>query len=252
MILQVNGIHFEYKSRSVLSGVEFGVDRGEILAILGPNGVGKSTLLKCLDGILQPSGGTVFVDGDDLLKRSQAEIARKIGYVSQRNEVSATTVFDAVLLGRRPHMGFQAKEKDYKIANAALKRFGLEKMQLRRIDELSGGELQKVCICRAIAQEPHVLLMDEPTSSLDLYNQLEILKIIRDVTAGHQTATVVTMHDLNSALRFADKFVFMKDGIICEIGNITSITPEIIENVYGVKAEIEYFKGRPFILPEDF
>lgn len=249
MILRVNDVHFDYKSRKVLNGVELSVNQGEILAIMGPNGVGKSTLLKCMDMILKPTAGSVFVNDSDLAVLSNQEIAQKIGYVSQRNDVSRTTVFDAVLLGRKPHIGLRVSENDYKIVDAALKRFNLEDMQLRKIDEMSGGELQKVCICRAIAQEPSVLLLDEPTSSLDLHNQLEILKIIRNVTVGHNTATVLTMHDLNLALRFADKFVFMKDGIIHDACDATGVTPEMIENIYGVKVHIEYFNGIPYIIP---
>ena len=249
MILQVNGIRFDYKSRKVLNSVSLSVKKGEILAIMGPNGVGKSTLLKCMDMILKPDAGTVLVDGADISKISKQEIAQNIGYVSQRSDTSRITVFDAVLLGRKPHIGLTVSERDYKIVDAALKRFGLEDMQLRRIDEMSGGELQKVCICRAIAQEPGVLLLDEPTSSLDLHNQLEILKIIRNVTVGHNTATVLTMHDLNSALRFADKFVFMKNGEINDACDARGVTPEIIENIYGVKVHIEYFEGIPYVIP---
>ncbi|MBZ3936143.1 ABC transporter ATP-binding protein [Methanimicrococcus blatticola] len=250
MNFRVNGVHFDYKSRKVLNGVELNVNQGEILAIMGPNGVGKSTLLKCMDMILKPTAGSVLIDETDLVSLSKQEIAKRVGYVSQRNEVSRTTVFDAVLLGRKPHVGLKITENDYNIVDAALKRFDLEDMQLRRIDEMSGGELQKVCICRAIAQEPNVLLLDEPTSSLDLHNQLEILKIIRNVTEGHQTATVLTMHDLNLALRFADKFVFMKDGIIHDACDAAGVTPEMIENIYGVKVQIEYFKGMPYVIPE--
>jgi iron complex transport system ATP-binding protein len=250
MILRADGVHFEYKSRKVLNGIELSVSRGEILAIMGPNGVGKSTLLKCMDMILKPTKGAVMVDGSNLSKLSKQEIAQNIGYVSQRSDSSKMTVFDAVLLGRKPHIGLTVSERDYKIVDAALKRFDLEKMQLQKIDEMSGGELQKVCICRAIAQEPTVLLLDEPTSSLDLHNQLEILKIIRSVTEGHQTATVLTMHDINLALRFADKFVFMKDGMIHDACNASDVTPEIIENIYNVKVHIEYFKGMPYVIPD--
>lgn len=250
MILQVKGVRFDYRSRKVLNGIELSVNQGEILAIMGPNGVGKSTLIKCMDMILAPTAGAVLVNGKDLSGLSKQEIAQNIGYVSQRNDVSRTTVFDAVLLGRKPHIGLTVSERDYRIVDAALKRFDLEDMQLRRIDEMSGGELQKVCICRAIVQEPSVLLLDEPTSSLDLHNQLEILKIIKSVTEGHQTATVLTMHDLNLALRFADKFVFMKDGVIHDACNAAGVTPEIIESIYGVKVQVEYFKGRPYIIPE--
>jgi len=249
MIIEVNNIRFDYKSRNVLNDVSFDVNEGEILAVMGPNGVGKSTLLKCIDMILKPSSGSVFINNSNLSELSKQEIAKNIGYVSQRNETSRITVFDAVLLGRKPHIGLQVGEKDYDIVNRALKRFELEEMQLRRIDEMSGGELQKVCICRAVAQEPSVILLDEPTSSLDLYNQIEILKIIRSITEGQKIATILTMHDLNLALRFADKFIFMKNGEICEACDRTGITPEIIEDVYGIKVHIENFQGMPYIIP---
>jgi ABC-type cobalamin/Fe3+-siderophores transport systems, ATPase components len=249
MIIEVNNIRFDYKSRNVLNDVSFDVNEGEILAVMGPNGVGKSTLLKCIDMILKPSSGSVLINNSNLNELSKQEIAKNIGYVSQRNETSRITVFDAVLLGRKPHIGLQVGEKDYDIVNRALKRFELEEMQLRRIDEMSGGELQKVCICRAVAQEPSVILLDEPTSSLDLYNQIEILKIIRSITEGQKIATILTMHDLNLALRFADKFIFMKNGEICEACDRTGITPEIIEDVYGIKVHIENFQGMPYIIP---
>jgi len=249
MIIEVNNIRFDYKSRNVLNDVSFDVNEGEILAVMGPNGVGKSTLLKCINMILKPSSGSVLINNSNLNELSKQEIAKNIGYVSQRNETSRTTVFDAVLLGRKPHIGLQVREKDYDIVNRALKRFELDKMQLRRIDEMSGGELQKVCICRAVAQEPSVILLDEPTSSLDLYNQLEILKIIKSITKGQKIATVLTMHDLNLALRFADKFIFMKNGEICEACDAAGVTPEIIEDVYGIRVHISNFQGMPYIIP---
>ncbi|MDV0447076.1 Fe(3+) dicitrate transport ATP-binding protein FecE [Methanosarcinaceae archaeon Ag5] len=249
MVIRVDNICFEYKTRPVLGGIDLDVSRGEILSIMGPNGVGKSTLLKCMNLVLKPTKGTVFVDDSDLSDLSKREIAQRISYVSQRTEPSKMTVFDAVLLGRKPHIDWQASGKDYNIVDAALKRFDLEKMQLRRIDEMSGGEIQKVSICRAVAQEPTIILLDEPTSSLDLYNQIEILKIIRNITDGHQTATVMTMHDLNLALRFADKFVFMKNGEIYSACDAKGVTSEMIEEIYGVKVHLEYYNGIPHVIP---
>lgn len=248
-VLHVNGVTFEYQSVSVLHEVTVGVARGEILAVLGQNGVGKSTLLKCMNLILRPKTGSILLEGLDLTKMSGSEIARNVGYVAQRNESARMTVFDTVLLGRKPHLGWKVLEKDYAIVDSALRRLGLADMQLRYIDELSGGELQRVCICRAIVQEPSVLLLDEPTSALDLCRQMAILGVIRDVVDHHNVATVMTMHDLNLAIRFADRFLFMKEGKIYAACDRSGVTADMIEAVYGIAVDIVMHKGMPMVVP---
>ncbi|HJK40075.1 MAG TPA: ABC transporter ATP-binding protein [Methanocorpusculum sp.] len=248
-ILNVEGVSFEYRSDPVLQNITVGVARGEILAILGPNGVGKSTLLKCMNLILKPKMGTILLEEMDLTKMSGSEIARNVGYVAQRNESARMTVFDTVLLGRKPHLGWRVTEKDYQIVDAALKRLGLADMQLRYIDELSGGELQRVCICRAIVQEPSVLLLDEPTSALDLCRQMAILRVIRDAVDHHNVATIMTMHDLNLALRFADRFLFMKDGKVYAACDRSGVTEDMIEAVYGIAVDIVMHKDMPMVIP---
>ena len=248
-ILRVNEVTFEYQSVSVLHDITMAVARGEILAILGPNGVGKSTLLKCMNLILRPKTGTVMLDERDLMRMSGNEIAQNVGYVAQRNEAARMTVFDTVLLGRKPHMGWRVSEKDYAIVDTALAQFGLAEMQLRYIDELSGGELQRVCICRAIVQDPSILLLDEPTSALDLCRQMEILRVIRGVVDHHDVAVVMTMHDLNLALRFADRFVFMKEGKIYAACDRSGVTADMIEAVYGIAVDVEQHKGLPIVIP---
>jgi len=249
MILNVAGVSFRYNSQPVLKEIEFGLDKNEILAILGPNGVGKTTLLKCINAMLRPKQGAVFVDDKEVLRLDPMGIARRIGYVAQRNETSRLTAFDAILMGRRPHINWRTTQKDLKIVDAAIKRLGLERLAMRYIDQMSGGELQKVAIARALVQEPKLLLLDEPTSSLDLKNQVEILKIIRRVVNEHDVAAVMTMHNLNTALSHADKFLFLKDGSIYAAGRTREVTADMIQAVYGLPVEIHHHRGNPLVIP---
>ena len=249
MILSVNNIAFRYPSHNVLQNVRFEVDHGDCLAILGTNGVGKSTLLKCINKILKPQQGVITVDKDEISKLSLRKIAQRIGYVPQRQESGRFTVFDAVILGRKPHITWDVTERDMALVNRILKMLGLESFSLRYIDELSGGELQKVVIARALAQEPRVLLLDEPTSNLDLKNQLDVLKIIQKVVREQRIAAIVTMHDLNLAIRFAGKFILLKQGTFFAAGGFEIITPQSIEEVYAVPVAVEKFRAIPVVVP---
>jgi len=249
MILEVDDVAFKYRSKNVLNGIEFKLRKNEILSILGPNGVGKTTLLKCMNAILKPKSGAIYIEEEDVLKLGRIEIARKLGYVPQRAETGRLTAFDAILLGRRPHIKWNISEKDLKIVSSAIKKMNLEDLALRYIDEMSGGEVQKVSIARALVQEPKVLLLDEPTSSLDLRNQLGILDIIKQVVEGHNVSAIMSMHDLNLALRYSDKFIFLKNGTIYSAGSREEVTPEMIEEVYGVSVAIEELHGHPVVIP---
>lgn len=251
MILTVNGISFRYKSRKVLNDIHFKLGRRELLAILGPNGVGKTTLLKCLDAILRPSEGSVFMEGRDLLRMKRMDIARNLAYVAQQNRGGKLTAFDAILLGRRPHINWRVGKADICKVEAIIRTLGLQKLSLRNLDEMSGGELQKVGIARALVQEPKVLLLDEPTSNLDLKNQQEILSTIRHIVNGHDMSGIMTLHDINSALRFADKVIFMKERRIFAAVKPHQITPAMIKTVYGLPVAIESIRGKPVVIPLD-
>ncbi|MFW6081183.1 MAG: ABC transporter ATP-binding protein [Desulfosalsimonas sp.] len=249
MMLTVDKVSFNYKSTRVLDSVGFDVPAHLVVSILGPNGVGKTTLLRCINAILRPRSGTIKIGSEDVLALGSMQIARKFGYVAQKAEAARTTVFDAVLLGRRPHITWRASAHDLELANAAIRRLGLEDLSLRYVTELSGGELQKVSIARALVQEPSVLLLDEPTSSLDLKNQIAILKTIRQVAATHEVAAVMTMHNLNMALRYSDRFIFLKQGKIFAAGGPETVTPDVIEAVYGVRVDIATHRGAPMVVP---
>lgn len=249
MTLSVNELKFLYRNRTVLKKIGFSIRSGEVVAILGPNGVGKTTLLKCMNKILQPKGGSVLLDSVDLLNLDTKEIARRVGYVPQRIETGRLTAFDAVLLGRTPHIGWDVKQKDLEIADSILKKLHMDSLRMSYIDEMSGGELQKVAIARALVQEPKILLLDEPTSNLDLKNQVEILTTIRDIARDHDIAVVMTMHDLNQALRYADEFIFLKDGSVRVHGDSEVVTADIIEEVYGLPVMIGELGGVRCVIP---
>jgi len=250
MILQIEGLQFEYPARSVLNEISFTVSKGQVLAILGTNGAGKTTLLKCINRILTPTSGSVLIDGKAVENLSRKVLAQKIGYVEQHNNIHHSTVFDAVLLGRKPYIRWDINHTDMEITSQALETLGMSDYALRYLDELSGGELQKVVIARALAQDPEFLLMDEPTSSLDLKNQLEVLSLIRQISNQQGIACIVAMHDLNLALRFADRFLLLKDRTIFAAGGQEVITPENLENVYAVPVMVASHNGSRFIIPQ--
>lgn len=249
MTLSVEDLTFFYRNREVLNEIAFSIGRCEIVAILGPNGVGKTTLLKCLNRILQPRDGVVYLDGKNLFRLDGCEIARSIGYVPQRIETGRLTAFDAVLLGRKPHIGWDLSEKDLRMVDAVFRRLEMEHLRLAYIDEMSGGELQKVAIARALVQEPKILLLDEPTSNLDLKNQVAILSTIARIVHEHGISAVMTMHDLNHAIRYADRFIFLRDGRIHAHGGPETITPQTIEEVYGLPVVIGKLGGVTCVVP---
>lgn len=249
MNLSVSNVDFTYGGHSVLASVDFDLAGGELLAILGPNGVGKTTLLKCINAIHRPSNGAIMVEDRNVLRMRPDEIALNIGYVAQQSESARLTVFDAVLMGRKPHIRWKVSENDLKIVDSAIRRLHLESLALRHIDQLSGGELQKVAIGRAMVQEPKLMLLDEPTSSLDLKSQIDILSMLRHLVNEHKIGAIMTMHDLNTALRYADKVLFLKDGTIHSTGPACEVTSTVVEEVYGLPVDIHTVQGYPMVVP---
>jgi len=249
MFFEVNGINFSYRSRQILHGVSFAVKEDDLVSILGPNGVGKTTLIKCINKVLTPEAGSVLMEGLDIHRMSKRDIARNIGYVAQRSETSKTTVFDSVLLGRKPHFQWDITEKDLRLAGRVLHLLGLDGLALKYVDEISGGEYQLVQIARVLVQQPRLILLDEPTSSLDLSNQHMIMHLVRNIVKKNHMAAIMIIHDLNLAIRHSDKFVLMKDGMIYSVGGHEIITPENIKAVYNIEAYVESVRGIPVVIP---
>lgn len=209
MKLSIKGIEFHYNSHKVLKDVTFQVVEGEVLALVGPNGSGKSTLLKCINRILKPQKGTVLLDGKNIETFTNRDIGKLIGYVPQSAfHTFSLTIFEMVLLGRKPYVTWKIGERDKKVVWEILSVMGLDKISDRSFNELSGGEKQKVLIAMALAQEPEVLLLDEPTSHLDLRHQLEIASLIFKLVKKQKVSVIFATHDLNLAGRFSDKVAF--------------------------------------------
>lgn len=246
MLLEVDGVEFAYRSEPVLRGVSMKVQAGELAVILGPNGAGKSTLLRCLNGLLKPARGTVLLNGRPL---TSSQLARQMAFVPQNARPNSMTVFDAVLLGRRPYFQWGPAEEDLRITAEALGALRLTDLAVRRLSEISGGELQKVNLARALAQKPRVLLLDEPTNNLDLRSQLEILSLLRRAVRGLDIACVMVTHDVNLALRFGDKFIVLKDGRIYALGGEEIIEADLIRAVYGIEVEVARVNGYRMIIP---
>jgi len=247
-MIEAKSVTFGYNSKRVLNDIDLEIREGEIVFLLGPNGSGKTTLLKCIAGILKPEGA-VFVDGKSLTSVSKRELAKILGYVPQRGEASFLTVFDTILLGRRPHIGWEAKEEDYKIVEEIVRLFGLEDLASRKLNELSGGELQLVLIARAFAQQPKYILLDEPTNNLDLKNQIKVMKLVKKIVREKGISAVISTHDLNIATSFADKVILMKNGRILACGGVEIISEKNIKEVYGVDVKVVKIDGTSLIAP---
>lgn len=249
-MIQVQELSFSYRhDRPILNNIDFTASRGQCTAILGNNGAGKSTLIKCLNRILEPQQGVVYVNGKNTLQLKRNEIAKCLAYVAQHNGAARFTVFDTVLLGRKPYIKFEPNQEDIRIVESVIDRMKLRDFALRYIDELSGGELQKVMLARALAQQPQVLLLDEPTSNLDLSNQYEVLAIIREIARTEQISVLLVLHDLNLALRYCDRFLFLKNNRIFCYGGIEVMTPENISRVYQVPVTVQEVNGVKVVIP---
>ncbi|MBK5939917.1 ABC transporter ATP-binding protein [Halochromatium roseum] len=233
----------------LLDQLNLSVASGELLAVLGPNGVGKSTLLKLIAGLLPCKQGRIGIDTTDLNALSRRERAQRIAYLPQMTEIASVTVFEAVLLGRLPHLGLQPSERDLAMVETMLCDLGLAPLSGRRVSRLSGGELQKVVIARALVQEPRLLLLDEPVNHLDLRNQIAVLRSIQALTRAHALITLVVLHDLNLALRFADRFLLLGPHAAVTTGCMEALASEAVGAAYGITVIRGEVGGLPVMVP---
>lgn len=244
-MLEIKNLHFKYKKRLILENINFQIHRGEFLSILGLNGSGKTTLLKNIAKILSPTKGTVIVNGKD--KLNKRELAKNIGYLPQKYSGELVTVFDTILLGRKAYINFLPSKNDIKLVNKIIENFKLQKISSSNTNQLSGGELQKVLIARAVAQNPKILLLDEPVNHLDIYNQYEVMNIIKKLVKNMKIIVISVLHDINIALKFSDKFLFLKNNKIFAYGNSEIITPDLLKNIYNINVKIVEIEGEKVV-----
>lgn len=252
-VVRIERLSFSYSGDFSIDDVSISVGRGEVVSLLGPNGSGKTTLIKCINALLVPKKGEILIAGTNVKDYSRTDLARVIGYVPQSHEPSFPfTVFDVVLMGRVAHLDIfqQPSSSDYKKAEDALHTVGLGHLREKPYTQISGGERQLALIARALAQEPQVLVLDEPTAHLDFKNQILTLQIIRRLSHEKKIAVILSLHDPNHALLFTDKTALVCQGKIISFGPSSEvINRESISQIYGIDVDIVPHGGYGFIMP---
>lgn len=256
MDLSVSNLHFNYTDDPVLQDITFEMKKGQILGIIGPNGSGKTTLLRCVSKSLIPSNGTIFLDGKNVNTYSNVEYAKLLSVVPQISLFTpGFSVFETVMLGRYPHLGMLQKEseEDYSIVNSVLEQVKITHLMTRDVSELSGGEKQLVAISLALAQEPKLLCLDEPTIHLDISMQYMIMNLCRELSRSKQLGILVVLHDLTLAAQYCDQLILLKNGQLQAKGSPKEvISSSIISETFGVEVIIgtDSSTGLQYILPK--
>lgn len=249
-MLSIDHLSFSYGSSPVLSDVSFNVADGENTVILGVNGEGKTTLLRCICGVLHPLSGKICLDGKDITSAKAFERARRIAYVPQLQRISSLTVFDTVLSGRRGAYSFLPGKSDRKRTGSIMEQLGIADLAAKKTYELSGGELRKVSVARALCSDAKLILMDEPTANLDIGGAVKLIETIKDISEQNSVTFIVTMHDISLASRFSDKIILMKNGTVSATGGTEILTPEKIKEVYGIDASVHDLHGTTVAVPK--
>ncbi|AGI48180.1 ABC-type cobalamin/Fe3+-siderophores transport systems, ATPase component [Thermoplasmatales archaeon BRNA1] len=253
MELKIDDVAFSYSSVPVLNDITLNLEGPRFVSILGPNGVGKSTLIHCINKILSPTEGNVFIDGKDVKEITIKEMAKQVGYVPySANDTFPLTVVDTVLMGRHPHSKWKSLDNDLDIVYDTLKMLGISHLAMRAFNELSAGQHQKVMLARGLVQEPKILLLDEPTSNLDVRHQLDVTKMLKRLSVEKQILIIMISHDINIAAKYSDEVIMMHQGTIFAVGTPKEvINEENLRVVYGVESAIVDDDGAPHVILKD-
>lgn len=250
--IHIDSLDFTYKGSNnpVLNKISLNIDGPQLVSILGPNGAGKSTFIHCMNKLLEPTGGTVLVNGfnvKDITIKEMAKISSYVPYTS--TDSFPLTVVDTILMGRHPHSKIGSIKEDLEIVHESLKLLNIEDLADSMFNELSAGQHQKVMLARGFAQEPRILFLDEPTSNLDIKYQLEITRILRRMSRQKNVLVVMISHDINIAAKYSDNIIVLHNHCIHSVGTPEQvITKEMLKEVYDVDAEIIMDSGKPHLL----
>lgn len=248
-MLKIENLHFSYGGeQDVLRGANLELGQGQVGILLGRNGSGKTTLFKSLLGITKPQKGSITFNGEDLLKMNRIQRARRIAYVPQDIRFGELSVFDSVLMGRISYFGMQAGREDYETVEGLLEDMGLLELAHRNVTELSGGERQKIAIARAMAQQPQMMVFDEPTGNLDIANEQLIIREAKKLAQKQNIAILSSLHDLNQAHALGDTFFFLKEGVVKYAGGREVFTPEVIKDIFDADVELLEVDGKTVIV----
>jgi iron complex transport system ATP-binding protein len=256
MMLEIRELSAGYDARAVLHGIDLRAERGEMLALIGPNGCGKTTLLRAISGVLAYDAGSIALDGDNIRTISAAALARRIAVVAQGAPLPERfTAFELALMGRTPHLRLLQAEsrRDVATVRAAMLRTDCWQLRDRYVEELSGGERQRVVIARALAQEPQLLLLDEPTSHLDVQHQVATFRLMIELCRQDRIGVIAVVHDLTLAAMFADRVALMSNGRIAADGApVDVMQPVLLDRIYGMRLRVfaHPVTGRPIVVPE--
>lgn len=248
--IELQDVTFGYGDTPVFKDVNILFDKPQLVCILGPNGVGKTTLVKCINKLLKPSNGQVLIDGKSVQSMSLLDLARTMAFVlNSTSSVFSMTVAEAILMGRHPHAGWVTSDEDLDIVDRAIDIMGLQEFSDRDIRELSAGQSQRVMIARGLVQEPFVLILDEPTSNLDIKYQMDVMRFLKRYAKEKGILVIMVCHDLNITAAYADRVVLMYDhGIYADGAAKEVLTEENIEHVYNVNAKVIDVGGLPYVV----
>ena len=241
------------QENTVLENINLDLEGNKLVSIIGPNGVGKSTLIHCFNKILTPTSGKVYINDVEIHEYKYKDLAKIIGYVPcSTTDTFPLTVTDTILLGRNPHRKWGSLDNDLAKVYEVLRMLDIEELAMRPFNELSAGQHQKVVLARGLAQEPEILLLDEPTSNLDIKHQMGVTKLLRDYARKNNVQVIMISHDLNIAAKYSDEVMMLYNKGIYAMGKPSDIlTPENIKTVYGVDSDVLNIHNTPHVILKD-